>query len=91
MKERRKIVYTVRDIPESSDCRIREVAEAEGVSLNTATLRTIERGLGGEGEHVRRRDVRSILDQFGTLPPEDAREWRERLAEMDVVDPGEWR
>lgn len=91
MKERRKIVYTVRDIPESADCRVREVAEAEGVSLNTAALRLIERGLGGEAGRVRRRDLRSLLDQAGRITPAEEREWRDYVAGIDVVDPEAWR
>ena len=88
MTSSKRIVYTVRDIPEVIDSRVRELAEAEEVSLNTAALRLLERGLGAQGTPLRRRDLRSGRDP---LPARDARAWRAVLADMDVVNPADWK
>jgi hypothetical protein len=89
MKGRKKIVYTLRDVPNEADSRVREVAAAEEVSLNTALLRLIERGLGGDSYSIpRRRDLRHLVDG---LPAANEREWRAFLASTDVVDQEKWK
>ena len=45
MGSKRAIQYTVRGIPERVDAALRREANAQGISLNQATLRTIARGL----------------------------------------------
>ncbi len=88
MINRKRIVYTVRDIPAAIDLRVRELAEAEAVSLNAAAIRLMERGLGAEGTPLRRRDLRSGRDP---LPARDERAWRAVLADLDVVNPSDWK
>jgi hypothetical protein len=88
MNSSKRIVYTVRDIPEMIDLRVRELAEAEDVSLNTAAIRLMERGLGAGGTPLRRRDLRSGRDP---LPARDERAWRAVLSDMDVVNPADWK
>ena len=83
-----KSQYTIRDIPESTDTRLRETAALEDISLNQATLRAIQRGLG-TGEHaVRYRSVRDLLPTTGVV---DMAGWTTVLSEMDRVNPEEWK
>lgn len=55
MKEspERKIQYTIRNVPNSVDKQLREKAAEDGLSLNEATLKTLQEGLGDGvgGEH----------------------------------------
>ena len=69
MAKKSTLQYTVRDVPEDVDCRLRESATLEGVSLNQAALRALQRGLGMEREPVRYRNLRQMLAETpkGTL------------------------
>jgi len=88
MKEIRKIQYTVRDISEAADVRVRETAAAEDISLNQAVVNALERGLGLAGEPVRYRSLRGIIRPTDKV---DRKAWAETLGSMDEVDPEDWK
>jgi hypothetical protein len=87
MKKRHSAQYTLRDVPESTDGRLREVAATEGTSLNRAALRALERGLGLGGTPVRYRSLRGLVNKPAAI---DRKSWAQTLAAMDVVDPAAW-
>lgn len=88
MSKRRKLQYTVRDVPPELDNKLRASALSEQISLNQATLRAIERGLGLQGATVRYRNLRKIVKS--TLPLE-TKLWDELLSKLDVVNPDDWK
>jgi len=88
MEKKPTIQYTVRDVPEEVDGLLRESATMEGVSLNQATLRALERGLGSERQPVRYRTVRQMLAQ---TPKASTKAWRAALEEQDQTNPEDWK
>ena len=88
MKEMRKVQYTVRDIPEAADLRLRETAAMEEISLNQAALRALERGLGLAEEPVRYRSLRQIVRPTDKV---DRKGWAEALGCMDKIHPEDWK
>jgi len=88
MKEMRKVQYTVRDIPEAADLRLRETAAMEEISLNQAALRALERGLGLAEEPVRYRSLRQIVRPADKV---DRKGWNEALGKMDAIHPEDWK
>lgn len=88
MKERQKVQYTVRDVPEAIDVRVRETADLEGISLNQAVVQALQRGLGLADEPVRYRSLRGMVR--ATDKP-DRKGWDEALGAMDKVHPEDWK
>jgi hypothetical protein len=88
MKEKQNIQYTVRDIPEELDARLRETAAMEEVSLNQSVLRALNRGLGLGGGTVRYRSLRKIVN---SVPPPDRKGWSKLLQSMDTVNDADWK
>ena len=88
MAKKSTVQYTVRDVPEDVDCRLRESATLEGVSLNQAALRALQRGLGMEREPVRYRNLRQMLAE---TPKVSTKAWRAVLEEMDTTNPEDWK
>ena len=88
MTQKSTVQYTVRDVPEDVDCRLRESATLEGVSLNQAALRALQRGLGTEREPVRYRNLRQML---ADKPKVSTKAWRAVLEEMDTTNPEDWK
>jgi hypothetical protein len=88
MKERRKTQYTVRDVSEATDLRLREAAALEDISLNQAVLRALERGLGLAEEPVRYRSLRGLVRQTDKV---DQKAWAAALESMDKVNPEDWK
>ena len=88
MAKKSTVQYTVRDVPEDVDCRLRESATLEGVSLNQAALRALQRGLGTEREPVRYRHLRQMLAE---KPKVSRKAWRAVLEEMDTTNPEDWK
>jgi len=88
MKERHSNQYTVRDIPEATDLRLRETATLEGISLNQAVVRALERGIGLTGETVRYRSLRRIVRPSDKV---DRKGWSEALESLDKVNPEDWK
>lgn len=87
MAKRHFIQYTVRDIPESADLRLREVAEKEAISLNKAAVQALNRGLGLEPERVRHRVLGALVRKHKGL---DRKAWAETLRGMDRVNEADW-
>ncbi len=88
MEKKPSIQYTVRDVPEEVDGLLRESATMEGVSLNQATLRALERGLGSERQPVRYRTLRQMIAQ---TPKASTNAWRAALEEQDQTNPEDWK
>lgn len=88
MKERHKVQYTVRDVPEAIDLRVRETADMEDISLNQAVVKALERGLGLAEEPVRYRSLRALVRPAEKL---DRKGWNEALGSMDKVHPEDWK
>ncbi len=88
MKKRHSIQYTVRDVSEATDLRVRETAALEDISLNQAALRALERGLGLAEEAVRYRSLRRLVETGGKV---DRKSWAGVLATQDKVNPEDWK
>lgn len=88
MRNKRSSQYTIRDVPESTDHRLRETAALEDISLNQAALRAIQRGLGTEEPPLKYRSVSDLLPLTAAV---DTPGWIHVLSEMDRVNPEEWK
>lgn len=78
--------YTIRDIPPHVDRALRERSAREGKSLNEAAIEALERGLGLEGQPVRRRDLSGIAGSWVR-----DREVDRALDDQRRIDPDLWR
>ena len=87
MEKKPTVQYTVRDVPEEVDGLLRECAAMEGVSLNQATLRALERGLGSERQPVRYRTLRQMITQNKV----STKAWQAALQEQDQTNPEDWK
>jgi len=87
MEKKPTVQYTVRDVPEELDGLLRESAALEGVSLNQATLRALERGLGSERQPVRYRTLRQMITQNKV----STKAWQAALQEQDQTNPEDWK
>jgi len=87
MEKKPTVQYTVRDVPEELDGLLRESAALEGVSLNQATLRALERGLGSERQPVRYRTLRQMIAQTKV----STKAWQAALEEQDQTNPEDWK
>ena len=88
MKKKASVQYTVRDVPEEMDGRLRESAALEGVSLNQAALRAMQRGLGSERQPVRYRTLRQMVAR---TPKATTAAWRVALEEQDKTNTEDWK
>lgn len=88
MKERQKKQYTIRDISEATDLRVREAAALEDISLNQAVLRALDRGLGLAEEPVRYRSLRGLVRSTDKV---DRKAWSAALESLDKVNPEDWK
>ena len=88
IKKKNKIQHTIRDVPEAVDSRLRQRATSEEISLNQAALQAMERGLGMAGQPIRYRSLHSLRQK-----PEDVdhASWSNALAQMDRVNPEDWK
>ena len=89
MRKRHTTQYTVRDITEATDARVRETAAMEDISLNHAVLRALDRGLGLAEEPVRYRSLGKIV--AGASGKVDRKGWTDILESMDMVNPEDWK
>ena len=86
MKETRKIQYTVRQIPEQVDQKLREVAATYGHSLNEEAIAAMARGLGlGDAPMVHH----DLDDLAGTWDRDPA--FEKALADMNKIDEELWK
>ena len=88
MQEKSKTQYTIRDIPQFTDSRLRETAAMEEISLNQAALQALQRGLGTGVHPIRYRSLHPLLHKKDQV---DQASWRSTLAEMDRVNPDDWK
>jgi len=84
--KKKPLQYTVRNVSDRMDMRLRETATEYGVSLNTAALSALSRGLGMEMESVAYHDLDDLI---GTWVQDD--EYDKAMAEMDRVDEEMWK
>jgi len=77
--------YTIREVPERMDGRLREAAARYGTSLNETALAALSRGLGMEAEPVIYRDLDDLI---GTWVQDDG--FDKALEAMDRVDAEMW-
>ncbi len=83
---------TIRGFGEPLARKIRETARREGISLNQAVLRLLNRAAGLERPHVDERTVGSGLDDLiGTWSDEETDEFDAAVAELRIVDEDIWR
>ena len=83
---------TIRGFGEALARKIRETARREGVSLNQAVLRLLNRAAGLDEPEVDERVVgRSLDDLIGTWTDEEARELAAATAELRAIDQDMWR
>ncbi len=80
------VQYTIRNIPEAVDRRIREIARSSGKSLNEATIHVLYRGTGLTDPPAQYDDLDDLAGCWVHDPEFDA-----ALSEQDTVDPELWR
>jgi len=85
MKKKKPIQYTVRNVPERVDDRLREASVQYGTSINTVALDALSRGLGMEADTAVHHDLDDLI---GTWVRDKACE--KVLEEMDQVDAELW-
>ena len=83
---------TIRGFDDELAGRIRQLANAEGISLNRAVLKLLRRG-AGLGEHHDKPDlVGDSLDHLiGTWTAEDAAEMNRALEDLSRIDEEMWK
>jgi hypothetical protein len=77
--------YTIRQVPERVDLRLREAAATYGTSINSAALQALSQGLGVAATPVVHHDLDDLIGSWVSDPECD-----QALAEMDRVDPELW-
>jgi len=80
------IQYTIRNIPEQIDRRLREAATEYGTSLNAAAVAALSRGAGVDEEDVVHHDLDDLI---GSWVQDD--ECDKALQAMDAVDAEIWQ
>lgn len=77
--------YTIRNVPERTDKRLREMAAEYRISLNEAALAALTRGVGAATEPVIHHDLDCLI---GTWVQDD--DFDRAIAQMDQIDPELW-
>ncbi len=83
---KRKIQYTVRNVPDRLDARLRETASEYGVSLNDASLAALKKGAGVADTPTLHHD---LDDLAGTWVRDTNAE--QALDEMRKIDEKMWQ
>jgi plasmid stability protein len=78
--------YTIRNIPERVDRRLRETAAQYGHSLNQAAVEALSRGLGVDQELGMHHDLDDLAGTWVADP-----EFDRAMKSMDRVDPDLWK
>ena len=78
--------YTIRNVSEVLDARLRERANAERCSLNDMVLRLLNQALGFSSEPVRYRDLSDLVGTWEEDP-----EFDRAIADQDTIDPDLWK
>ena len=83
---------TIRGIDEDLGRAIRELAMAEGISLNQAVQRLVRKGAGLEPGGRKPKVIGHALDKYiGTMTEEDARNIAQAVRECRVIDEDMWK
>jgi hypothetical protein len=91
---RQKVIHkgmaiTLRGLPEPIDTQIRKIAKEEGVSLNKAVIRFLEKAVG---RPKKRSLLHHDLDRFaGSWTAEEASRFEAALLEQRRIDPEAWK
>jgi hypothetical protein len=88
MSEAPKTQYTIRDVPDVTNNRLREVAATLDISLNQAAVRALQRGLGLGTEPVSYRSLRHLVGRSSEV---DRKGWKKTLSDMDQIHPEDWK
>jgi hypothetical protein len=83
----KKVQYTIRNIPESVDDALRNLAVREGCSLNSVALGALESEARVNADNVVR--YHDLDDLAGTWVQDDA--FDKAMAAFDVVDEELWK
>lgn len=78
--------YTIRNVSEALDARLRERASAERTSLNEVVLRLLTQALGLSIEATRARDLGDVAGSWQHDPSFD-----QALLDQDSIDPDLWK
>ena len=78
--------YTLRRVPAAVDLSLRKLAEKEGRSINAVALEVLQRGLELGGHPVEYHDLDGLA---GSWVADAEMDWV--LADMDKIEPGEWK
>jgi len=82
---------TIRGFDAPLERRIRQVARADGTSLNRAVMKLLRRGAGlGDAEPDRDVVGDSLDHLFGTWTEAQGREFEEAVRDLDEIDPSLW-
>ncbi len=84
----KSLQYTIRNVPDRTDRRLREAAVEYGTSLNSVTLQALNQGLGLSDESVMHLH-HDLDDLIGSWVPDS--ECDKALEEMDRIDPELWK
>lgn len=83
---------TIRGFDAPLERRIRQVARAEGISLNQAVLRLLRKGAGLDQAAGSSLAIGSALDDLiGTWSEQEARELDEAVRDFEHIDEELWR
>jgi hypothetical protein len=82
---------TIRGFDSRLERKIRQLARAEGISLNKAVLRLLRKGAGLGHDGPEHEAVGDSLDHlFGTWTEEEALEFDGAMEDLSKVDPEIW-
>ncbi len=78
--------YTLRQVPENIDAKLRSVAAARGISLNEAAIEALAKGLGVTGVPMLHHDLDEFLQTWREDPQFD-----EAIRVFEMVDENLWK
>ena len=78
---------TIRMIPENVEKKIRTVAMEKRISLSSAVILLLQRGLGLDPNSVKKTDLSCV---FGTWSQAEASEFAEATSQFDRIDKDVW-
>ena len=83
---------TIRGFDDELETRIRQLANAEGISLNRAVLKLLRRGAGLGAHHDNPNLVGDSLDHLiGTWTGEEAAQMNRALEDLSRIDEEMWK
>lgn len=85
MKTNRQKQYTIRNVTQQVDQKLRRRSQEEGKSLNKVALEALERGTGVSGEPMIHTDLDALIGSWKEDPAFD-----EAILQQDTIDPKIW-